>query len=98
MIISFGDDATADLYHGRHTKRVRKLPHDILHRALVRLDVLNTAHSLIDQRSPPGNRLEALGGIGRAFTVFVSTSSGASSFDGKTETPMTFRYLIIIKG
>jgi proteic killer suppression protein len=62
MIISFGDDATADLYHGRRTKRVRKLPPDILHRALVRLDVLNTAHSLIDLRSPPGNRLEALGG------------------------------------
>ena len=61
MIISFGDEATADLYHGRRTKRVRKLPQDILHRALVRLDVLNTAHSLIDLRSPPGNRLEALG-------------------------------------
>ena len=67
MIISFGDDATADLYHGRRTKRVRKLPQDILHRALVRLDVLNTAHSLIDLRSPPGNRLEALGGNWTGF-------------------------------
>ena len=67
MIISFGNDATADLYHGRHTKRVRKLPQDILQRALVRLDVLNTAHSLIDLKSPPGNRLEALGGNWAGF-------------------------------
>ena len=67
MIISFGDDATEDLYHGRRTKQVRKLPHDILHRTLVRLDVINTAHSLIDLRSPPGNRLEALGGSWAGF-------------------------------
>ena len=67
MIVSFGDDATADLYHGRRTKRVRKLPHNILHRALVRLDILNTAHSLIDLRSPPGNRLEALSGNWAGF-------------------------------
>ena len=67
MIVSFGDDASEDLYHGRRTKRVRKLPHDILHCALVRLDILNTAHSLIDLRSPPGNRLEALGGNWAGF-------------------------------
>jgi toxin HigB-1 len=62
MIVTFADEATVDLYHGRRTKRVRRLPHDILQRALVRLDVLNTAHSLIDLSSPLGNRLEALGG------------------------------------
>jgi proteic killer suppression protein len=62
MIVSFADEATANLYHGRRTKRVRRLPHDILQRALVRLDVLNTAHSLMDLSSPPGNHLEALGG------------------------------------
>lgn len=67
MIISFGDDATADLYHGRPTKRVRRLPHDILHRALVRLDILNAAYSLMDLRSSPGNRLEALGGDWTGF-------------------------------
>lgn len=62
MIISFADDATADLYHGRSTRRVRRFPQDILHRALVRLDVLNTAQNLMDLSSPPGNRLEALSG------------------------------------
>jgi proteic killer suppression protein len=67
MIVSFADEATADLYHGRRTKRVRRLPPDILQRALVRLDVLNTAHSLMDLSSPPGNHLEALGGDWTGF-------------------------------
>lgn len=62
MISSFGDEATADLFHGRATSRVRKFPHDITKRALQKLDVLNGAHELIDLRSPPGNRLETLRG------------------------------------
>ncbi|MCZ7669529.1 MAG: type II toxin-antitoxin system RelE/ParE family toxin [Chloroflexi bacterium] len=60
MIVSFADEATADLYHGRRPSRVRRFPHDILHGALVRLDVINTAQNLMDLSSPPGNRLEAL--------------------------------------
>ena len=67
MIVSFADEATADLYHGRPTSRVRRFPHDILHRALVRLDVLNTAQNLMDLSSPPGNRLEALSGDWTGF-------------------------------
>ncbi|MBX2999452.1 MAG: type II toxin-antitoxin system RelE/ParE family toxin [Caldilineaceae bacterium] len=67
MIVSFADEATADLYHGRNTSRVRRFPHDILHRALVRLDVLNTAQHLMDLSSPPGNRLEALSGDWSGF-------------------------------
>lgn len=62
MIVSFGDEATADLYHGRQTKRVRLFPTDIIDRALRKLDMLNGAHELMDLRSPPGNRLEALKG------------------------------------
>ena len=62
MIVSFGDEATADLYHGRRTSRVRRFPNDITGRALRKLDVLNGAHELLDLRSPPGNRLEALKG------------------------------------
>ena len=62
MIVSFGDEATADLYHGRTTRRVRRFPHDVTKRTLRKLDVLNGAHELIDLRSPPGNRLEALKG------------------------------------
>lgn len=62
MIISFSDAATADLYHGRQTKGVRRFPSDVIKRALVKLDIFNAAHQLIDLQSPPGNRLEALKG------------------------------------
>ena len=62
MIASFGNDATADLFHGHSTNRVRRLPQDVRRRALNKLDILNAAHQLEDLRSPPGNRLEALRG------------------------------------
>jgi proteic killer suppression protein len=61
-IQSFQDSATADLYHGRNTSRVRRFPNDILRVALRKLDILNAAHKLDDLRSPPANRLEALKG------------------------------------
>ena len=67
MIISFGDLATADLYHNRNTNRVRRFPLDITKRALLKLDILNAATQLIDLRSPPSNRLEALKGDLKGF-------------------------------
>ncbi|MBW2497702.1 MAG: type II toxin-antitoxin system RelE/ParE family toxin [Deltaproteobacteria bacterium] len=62
MIASFGDRGTADLYHGRRTARVRRLPTDVVRTAVRKLDLLNAAHALLDLRSPPGNRLELLRG------------------------------------
>ena len=62
MIVSFGNSATADLFHGRNSSRVRRIPTDVRRRALNKLDVINAASQLIDLRSPPGNRLEALSG------------------------------------
>ncbi len=62
MIVSFGDDATADLYHGRNTHRVRRFAPALQRVALRKLDVLNAAHKLDDLREPPGNRLETLAG------------------------------------
>ncbi len=62
MIVSFGDPATEDLYHGRHTSRVRRFPPDIVEPALVKLDMLNGAAAAKDLGSPPGNRLERLRG------------------------------------
>lgn len=59
-IRSFGNPATADLYHGRKTSRLRRFPPDVQETALRKLDVLNAAHRLDDLRSPPGNRLETL--------------------------------------
>lgn len=67
MIVSFGDAATEDLFHGRATSRVKRLPTDVTRVALRKLDQLNAATKLDDLRSPPGNRLEALRGDLRGF-------------------------------
>ena len=62
MIVSFGDEATADLYHGMATHRVRRFPPMIIRTALRKLDMINAADRINDLREPPGNRLEALKG------------------------------------
>ena len=62
MIVSFGDDATADLYHGRITHRTRRFSSTLKRLALRKLDILSAAYRLDDLREPPGNRLEALKG------------------------------------
>jgi proteic killer suppression protein len=62
VIVSFADRATEALYHGETTSRVRRVPPDLRAPALRKLDMLNAAHVLLDLRSPPGNRLEALRG------------------------------------
>ncbi len=67
MIVSFGDRATDDLYHGRPTSRARRFPNDIVGLTLVKLDMLNGAASVLDLTSPPGNRLEALKGDLKGF-------------------------------
>jgi toxin HigB-1 len=60
-IRSFGDPATADLYHGRNTSHARLFPKSILSSALRKME-LNAAYKLDDLRSPPGNRMELLKG------------------------------------
>jgi proteic killer suppression protein len=62
VIRSFRDSLTEDLYHGARNSKVRKLPPDVVDRAVRKLDVLNAANALGDLRSPPGNRLESLHG------------------------------------
>lgn len=59
MIRSFRDKTTAALFLGRPPRRV---PADLRKRAREKLDYLDSARSLEDLRSPPGNRLEALTG------------------------------------
>lgn len=59
MIVSFGDAATEELFHGGKS---RKIPANVLKVAVRKLDYLNAATTLTDLRVPPGNRLEALKG------------------------------------
>jgi proteic killer suppression protein len=67
MIVSFGDRATEHLYHNRPTSRARRFPRDLVGLALVKLDMLNGSAAVLDLRSPPGNRLEALKGDLKGF-------------------------------
>jgi toxin HigB-1 len=62
MIRSFGDKRTEDLFHGNRSKRTRRFDQSMVASAERKLDMLNAAANLMDLRSPPGNRLEALSG------------------------------------
>lgn len=59
MIEGFGDAQTEGIYNGQASRR---LPGDIQHRARRKLRMISQAKALLDLRSPPGNRLEALQG------------------------------------
>lgn len=62
MIASFGDEATADIFHGINSKAARGFPASIWDTARRKLDMINAAPRLEDLKVPPGNRLEALKG------------------------------------
>lgn len=62
MVVSFGDEATEDIFHGENTKAARRIPMGVWKMASRKLDMLNAAHELRDQIAPPGNRLESLRG------------------------------------
>jgi toxin HigB-1 len=62
VIATFADNATADLFHGLDTARVKKLPQEVKKVGPRKLDMINAAAKLDDLKAPPGNRLEALKG------------------------------------
>jgi toxin HigB-1 len=82
MIVSFGDAATADLFHNRPTSRVRRFPPDVVGTALRKLDLLDGAHRLSDLRSPPGNRLESMKGDLEGFHSIRVNSQWRILFKG----------------
>ncbi len=59
MIRSFADKETESLFR---TGKSRRLPTDILRRAVLRLNQLEHVMTIDELRFPPGNRLEALHG------------------------------------
>jgi proteic killer suppression protein len=59
MIKSFRDAETERVFNRQFSRR---LPNDIQAVALRKLRMLANAHDVVDLRSPPGNRLERLGG------------------------------------
>jgi proteic killer suppression protein len=73
LIVSFGDKVTEDLFHGRASAKVRRMSHEVQRAALVKLDTLNAASSLLDLTSPPGNRLEMLkGDLRSSYSIRVN--------------------------
>ena len=90
MIRSFGDRATEDLYHGRPTARARRFPQDVVDAALVKMDSLNGAASMLDLRSPPGNRLEALKGDLKGWHSIRVNDQWRSSSAGRAMTPTRY--------
>jgi len=63
VVVSFRDQGTEDIYHGRNTKAARKTcPREIWSVAQRKLDYLKAADELDDLRVPPGNQLEPLKG------------------------------------
>ncbi len=59
MIKTFADKETQKVFRREHSK---KLPGDVQRRAGRKLMALDFAEQLRDLRTPPGNRLEKLGG------------------------------------
>ncbi|GFO57473.1 plasmid maintenance system killer protein [Geomonas sp. Red276] len=59
MIASFASKETENLFA---TGRSKKLPPDIISRAIMRLTQLDSAREVEDLQMPPSNRLEALSG------------------------------------
>lgn len=62
MIKTFGDKRTEAIFHGIISREVDRLPSEVVRSAVRKLDMLNAATQVLDLRSPPGNRLEALRG------------------------------------
>ena len=58
VIKTFADKRTQELFV---TGKARRLPPDIVKRALRKLEQINAATALSDLRVPPSNRLHALG-------------------------------------
>jgi len=67
MITSFGDRRTEDLFHGKATSRIRRLPKDIHEVATRKLDMISAAMTVADLKSPPNNRLKQLRGNLKGF-------------------------------
>lgn len=59
MITSFADKVTAKLFV---TGKSKKLPTEIISRAIMRLTQLDNVREVADLLMPPSNRLEALSG------------------------------------
>ena len=76
MILSFYHQLAADIYFDRITGASRRFPAELRSIASRKLQYLNSATTLNDLNSPPGNRLEALKGKRKGRWSKTSRDSG----------------------
>ena len=67
MIESFGDQLAEDLFDDKRTSATRHFPPELRRVTRRKLLYLYDAADLVDLRSPPGNRLEALKGDWKGY-------------------------------
>jgi proteic killer suppression protein len=67
MIVSFADQTTEDIFHGRESKAARRIARALWTRVQSKLDLLNASTTLEDLRVPPSHRLEKLHGNWTGF-------------------------------
>ncbi|MGB5872580.1 MAG: type II toxin-antitoxin system RelE/ParE family toxin [Bacteroidota bacterium] len=73
MILSFGNQATEDIFNGEDTRAARRIPSSVWPVACRKLDMLNAAYTLQDLKAPPGNRLEKLrGGLAQFHSIRIN--------------------------
>jgi len=94
MIKSFGDKETRQVFVAGKSKR---LPPDLLRRAIRRLEYIDLARTLDDLKVPPSNRLHALKGDRKGNTRYPSMTSGAFVSASQKATPMTLKSPITIE-
>ena len=61
-MVSFGNAATEDIYHGVSSRRSRAFSADVQRTARRKMIMIAAAINVVDLRVPPGNRLEQLSG------------------------------------
>ncbi|MEX0670558.1 MAG: type II toxin-antitoxin system RelE/ParE family toxin [Pirellulales bacterium] len=77
MIKSFAVSRTRDLFEKGKTKR---LPHDVVVRAIRKLEYIDLATNLDDLKVPRGNRLHALSGDREGFLAIAVNNQGRICF------------------
>jgi len=67
MIRNFSSKTAQDIYDGENSRHARKIPRELHAKAQRLLDQLNAAVAVAVLKTPPGNRLERLGGDWAGF-------------------------------
>lgn len=67
VIVSFGNGATEDVYHGVSSRRARAFSAEVQKAARRKMLMIAAAINIVDLRIPPGNRLEPLSGDWAGF-------------------------------